>query len=303
MAELVTAGGFETYDPAWVFVSGARTSLLQHTGSWSGACQTSRQPIFGGGWSNTLGSITQGNLTFVAGVQYSYSAWVFVGPGWDADGAFEIDHGGGYTVQHAYSKTIAGDWVNYSGTFEAVGGTGAVRLRNYNPVDNSNGNTYLDDVTITGSDAMAVTKNLKNNMVTALTGLTVRSGVTIQDVFLEPKRRDEIERWPVIFLIPGDGGKAELETISNRYGSARQVFILQYMDRTDSPNDDLDDATDAIRNAIESSASALEAMNETIDIVVESWSPVISTDELTSGGIYYRTHDISIGYVYERGSA
>lgn len=150
---------------------------------------------------------------------------------------------------------------------------------------------------------MAVTKNIKNNMVTDLTGLTVRSGVTIQDVFLEPKNLHEIERFPAIFIVPGDGGTAELETISNRYGKARQVYILQYVDRTTTPNDDMDDATDAIRNALENSSTTLEAMQETIDIVVESWSPVIATDELTADTIYFRNHDLAVGYVYERGNA
>ena len=303
MAELITNGGFEDALAIWQTTGTAgRQSSVVYEGSYAGFVRASRTPVFGGGWSDQTGILRQ-DLTTVAGVQYAFTSRVFIGPGFDANGVVEFDCGGGCVHQETFGAAQAGSWIESSTTTIAAGGAGFVRIRTTNPADNSNGNIYVDAVSVTGSDNMAVTKNIKNNMVTDLTGLTVRSGVTIQDVFLEPKNLHEIERFPAIFIVPGDGGTAELETISNRYGKARQVYILQYVDRTTTPNDDMDDATDAIRNALENSSTTLEAMQETIDIVVESWSPVIATDELTADTIYFRNHDLAVGYVYERGNA
>jgi len=318
MTEKLSNRGFETGDlSSWTVVESSGiypyvTTLDPRTGTYVVHMTSFATVGFGGSFSRKSTRLRQA-VTVESGSALAASVWVknlnAIAANYTAE--LWVDDGSGSEIlRDSIDLGVIGPGVGYvelswSGTSTGTTASLSVRCTNTDDgVPTSSAYVALDDCSLTEVTAdMAILKSIRDAAVLDLTGLTVRSGVTIQDVFTVPKLLDDIERFPCIFIAPGDGGNSELETISNLYGRATQELLFVYVDSTEDPNDDLDNATDAIRNALEASGGNLLNLESVVTAVVQGFSPVIPTDGETSERKYWREITVVVDYIYTRGSA
>lgn len=150
---------------------------------------------------------------------------------------------------------------------------------------------------------MSKTNALKDALITDLNDVTTANGYsqTVAEVSREPIRFDEV-KVPHISIVPGDGGSAAPETLTNRIGAAEQEWTLQLVLRTTTPNEDMDDFLDDVRNVIERSTGNLGSTAGVILAAVSSWTGTITAEEIHQN-TYYREATVSVQYEYTRGSA
>jgi hypothetical protein len=128
--------------------------------------------------------------------------------------------------------------------------------------------------------------------------------MTVAEVGREPVRPDEAKS-PGIYISSGSGN-SELGSISNLRGDAEQVFTLDLIVESTTPNADMDSLLSDVRNAVERSASNIKATvianGSVTDVVASDWTPVL-TDPGIHELVYFRQVDVVISYLYTRGSA
>ncbi|RMF18883.1 MAG: hypothetical protein D6760_13540 [Deltaproteobacteria bacterium] len=158
----------------------------------------------------------------------------------------------------------------------------------------------LDDC---GIALMAITQQIRDALVSDLQQITTGNGysTTLVEVGREPKRITEA-RAPAVYIAPGEGGTSELETISSGMGSAVQRFTLQMIVRSATPNQDMDNLLDDVRNAIERSGSAVLALSDVVTAAVTGWTETVTEPDIALD-TYYREATVEVTYLYRRGSA
>lgn len=150
---------------------------------------------------------------------------------------------------------------------------------------------------------MSITNTLKDALITDLNDITTANGFskTVSEVSREPIRFDEA-KVPHISIVPGDGGSAAAETLTNRIGAGEQEWTLQLVLRTTTPNEDMDDFLDDVRNAIERSTGNLGSASGVILAGVTGWTGTITAEEIHEN-TYYREATVTVQYEFTRGSA
>ena len=147
-----------------------------------------------------------------------------------------------------------------------------------------------------------ITGSLKSAIVADLETIdgTGNFSTTVAEVGREPKRFDEIKK-PAAFIVSADyDSDPESNTLLS--GLATHTFALQLAIHSNTPNADMDDFFDDVRNAIEVSTSNLVGVTGVTKVDVTGSSPTY-TDPSIHEGIYLREVEVAVEYKYERGSA
>lgn len=286
------------------------------TAGWSGGITTSAsmgvvggtRPILGpfpdpeyGDWSAVFGYQT---VTVEPGVGYTLAARF----------AHDINgdgHAAALQVRNPATAALttiestddtSGDWVSVGGTITAQGSTLEYRVTGVPGTgDTGAGFQWLvDDCAVV---EMGITKDIKDALISDLNGISTAAGYNtdVKQVSREPVPIDEARK-PHIAILPGGGGDSDLEALGNREGIATQRYTLQLVVQSSTPNADMDNLLDDIRNAIEPSDGSVMGVTGVEYAGLEDWSEVV-TDELTHGQVYYREATVAVRYVYTRGSA
>jgi len=204
--------------------------------------------------------------------------------------------------QRNIDEQVVGDeWTKLSGSFVARGSSITVNLRLGNIQSAASGDAVLfDDVEVI---VVPITKTIRDAIVSDLQDISTANGyeTDLVEVGTEPKRREEV-RVPAVYLVPEQGGVAELETLSNGQGEAIQRIAVDCLVRSSTPHDDAIKLLDDVRNAVERSDGATLAVNGVESVQVVEWSEVMTSEDVgDQWGIITAT--IEVAYVYSRGSA
>ena len=158
----------------------------------------------------------------------------------------------------------------------------------------------VDDVEVI---VVPITKTIRDALISDLQQISTANGygTDLVEVGTEPKPMSEA-RPPAVYLVPGQGGTAELETLSNMQGAAIQRITLDLLVRSATPHDDAVVLLDDVRNAIERSDGATLAVNGVESVQVVEWSEVMTSEDVGNAwGLVNVT--VEVAYVYSRGSA
>jgi hypothetical protein len=142
---------------------------------------------------------------------------------------------------------------------------------------------------------VSITETLAAALATDLATVTA-----LAEIGREPKRVDEALA-PSAFIVSAQGS-ADLESLSNREGESYQTFTVQTMVRGATPNADMNNLFDSIRNAVERDGGALMVLPTVVTVSVTRWSSVF-TESSIHEGVYIRELDVTVRYVYTRGGA
>ncbi len=204
------------------------------------------------------------------------------------------------TLDHA--DAISG-WQEMTAIFTATGASVEIWLANGYDADSDplSTNAWLfDDLEFI---EMAKTAQIKAALVDDLEQISTANGYTftVAEVGTEPKRVDEA-RFPGLYLIPGAGGSANIEELGNRAGYATQRYGVQLFVRSTTPNTDMDNLLDDVRNAVERSAGNLMGISGVEYAGVSQWSEVVTEGDINEH-VYYRELVVEIRYEFTRGAA
>jgi hypothetical protein len=149
---------------------------------------------------------------------------------------------------------------------------------------------------------MASTNTLRDALVADLTAITVAGGfnTTLAEVLAEPDPEKETLK-PAAVLTSGPGGTSDQESLTNTKGLAVQQFVVELHIQSATPQQDMDDLLDDVRNAAERSNSNLLAVAGTEMVTATEWDEA-ATDTPISQGTYIRKVTVEIRYLYTRGS-
>ena len=231
MSELLSNRGFETGDlTGWTIVESFNPGVIPlpyaapttspRTGTY--ACLMATSATTFGGQQNPKSRIRQ-TVSCAIGSTMTVSCYIrgnttLSTVPLDADCRFTV-YVDGVAVETINGATIDGTYQQVQYQFTSTATSHQIGFRLWNNVIGSLGVQYidLDDCSVIEEAVdVAITRSIRENAILDLTGLTVRTGVTIQDIFEVPKRPEELERFPALFILPGDGMSAELETIGDR---------------------------------------------------------------------------------------
>jgi len=206
-----------------------------------------------------------------------------------------------YALETLDEQAVDADWVQLSGSLVARGSSITVDLRLGNLTAAASGDAVLfDSVEVV---VVPITKTIRDAIVSDLQDISTANGyeTDLVEVGTEPKRREEV-RAPAVYLVPEQGGVAELETLSNGQGAAIQRIAVDCFVRSSTPHDDAIKLLDDVRNAVERSDGATLAVNGVESVQVVEWSEVMTSEDVgDQWGIITAT--IEVAYVYSRGSA
>jgi hypothetical protein len=182
-----------------------------------------------------------------------------------------------------------------------------VRLEfSVNPPDvNGSSSWFVDDMELVPvTEALdMITKRIRDAILLDLADITVANGfsTTLVEVGAEPKRIAD-STLPCVFLTTGPGGRGEAYQLSNFAGHTTHQFVVQMMVRSSTPNADMDNLLDDVKNSVERSTSHVTALTEVDDITVVDWTETTVSGDI-SNSTYYREATIQVSYVYSRGAA
>ena len=238
------------------------------------------------------------------GVTYDCGAWVRLESGNPAlllQVANPADAGAWTTVAVALASQLTAEWQRISASVVAEGSQLDFRIIT-SGVTTASGYVHVDDAEVW---EVAITKAIKDALVADLEYITVAHGYAteVKQVSREPIEPDLLQK-PGIAIIPETGGESDESELGNITGAAVQRFRLQLvLGASSTPNDDMDDFLDDVRNAIERSASNTLAASGVIKTTVNSWTEVMTGKTVHDNTLYYREAAVSVDYEYTRGAA
>ena len=306
--------GFEL-GSVWVYTGVAtRVNELARSGSWSAKLVSTKGLVLETP-TNTQSIVTQ-SVTLVPGDGYSFSIYYNAGGATSAaDLILECDPGDGSFQE--VGRKAAGDgeqWLQLVGSeIKAVGTAGRVRFRTPLISGGSDDQTppvesiwYVDDTVYEVTLEVAITNTIKSAIVADLNDISIANGysVDIGYVGVEPRRFEDIsDDLPAAFILSGDYEMSpEDVSIGGRVGLATQVYGIQMVLRSSTPNQDTDDLFDDIRNVIERTTSNTIAVARVSKADITAASEIL-TDPQTHEEVYFREVQIEVEYEYQRGSA
>lgn len=149
---------------------------------------------------------------------------------------------------------------------------------------------------------MSITATIRDALMTDLRDINGMDGfvTALAEVGSEPKRVDEAQK-PGVY-VQSTEGVSDLETITQRRGEVEQIYTLDLVVSSATPNADMDALLDDVRNAIERDGSNILTVSAVTKVTVTDWSPV-GTDPDIALGVYWRTVNVAVNYIYTRGAA
>jgi len=154
---------------------------------------------------------------------------------------------------------------------------------------------------------VGLTQTLKDKVILDIADIdgTGIFATTLAESGREPKPIAEVVA-PAVFIAPGGGAETDTETLTNRVGASQQDYVLQCFIQSGTPNADMDDLLDDLRNAFERATSNVLTASGTgwkvTDSTVSDWTEVL-TDEDIHQQSYFREVTLTVAYTYTRGSA
>lgn len=311
VANLLTNPGFELHDAgdptdwtgvnfassesAYGYKSGARALSLLMIQEVIGIDPVTGDPILGD-WLTPMATQT---VSVTAGDTYEVAGWVKRYSGTETQVRLRVKNPSSGAWQTVDSLDEGDEWERLSGLLVAAGDEISVRW-DVERLGSTNGQWLADDA---GVYEMAITRSIKSALVSDLEHITEANGYskTLAEAGLDPKDWDEA-KYPAVYVIPDAGGSSELETLSNLKGEAEQAFTLQLVLKSNTPNTDMDNFLDDVRNAVERSAGNLNALAGVEFAGITEWSEVLTVRD-EDFGLYYREATLTVRYLYDRGGA
>lgn len=163
---------------------------------------------------------------------------------------------------------------------------------------------YIDEVSYTDTsveeEVVATTKSIRDAMFADLNSYSSWT-ITPSTISKFPVDLDAAGK-PCVFLWPGGGGEADLETVDNIYGGNIQQFGLICCVKSEDPIDDIDNLTDDVINAIERADGSLIALSYVTNVNVIEWGEIVPDVDLPAAKQIHRVLVVAVEYLHTRGS-
>jgi len=149
---------------------------------------------------------------------------------------------------------------------------------------------------------MGTTQTHRDALMLDLADITVANGfnTNIATSSRTSLRHDEADK-PAASITAGAGSDSELDSLTNLRGLATQSFTVELMTDGATAEQDMDDFTDDLRNAVERSTGNLQGTANVEMVAATSWTEP-RKEAINDGLTLVREVTVEVRYLYTRGS-